>query len=298
MSLDPDTHAELRSANQLWIIALFGSFISFAVAAGTYKLVAARNRALQRVQEMEQSLWLAREREQESGDELRRFAHATSHDLQIPVRNIDLSITLLENALSSRMTPPITENLGQLQGVSDRLRKLSADLLDYSSVDRDRHESGSVDLNEVFAHAQTRLASLIEQASARLDIAELPQLEGDRLQLEQLVSNLLGNAIRYRSDTRQLVIGVSARLADGYWQIMVADNGVGIEERFHDKVFKPFQGPHRADDVIDSSGMGLHICQQIAECHHGHICIIESSDAGTTFAISLPAESQCSTRAA
>ncbi len=298
VSLAPDAYAELKSADQLWMIALFGFFTSLAGAAGTFQLVAARNRALRHAEELKQSLLLAREREQESGDQLRRFAHVTSHDLQIPVRDIDLSITLLENALSSRITPPITENLQHLQGVSDRLRRLSENLLDFSSFDRERLQPGTVDMNQVFANARTRLAPLMEQVSARLDIAELPQLEGDGMQLEQLATNLLTNAIRYRSDTRQLVIDVSARLVDDYWQISVADNGMGIEERFHDKVFKPFQGPHQADVANGSGGMGLHLCQQIAECHRGQICIVKSSDAGTTFAISLPADTRYGAEAA
>ncbi|MGQ7844258.1 sensor histidine kinase [Granulosicoccus sp. 3-233] len=288
VSLGPHALAQLKSSAQLWLIAICALAITALAGFCTGRLVASRNRALHRTGILSGDLRFARQRLQRSDDELRHFAHVTSHDLQLSVRNVDLSVTLLENVLNTRMTSPVRENLDQLHAASSRLHKLADDLHDLARIGRENRQFECVDLNQVFALVQARLAPLIEEAQASIDIGSLPQLAGDRLQLELLVHKLMSNAIQYRSRARSLTIRIEARLIDAQWQITVADNGIGIAERFHDKVFEPFQRLHQHDDIV-GTGLGLHICRQIAECHAGQIGIVSSSEAGSTFAICLPA---------
>lgn len=297
LSLGPRAHAQLKSSALLWVTAFCALGITLAGALGTARLAASRDRALRQSEALSKDLLQANKSLRLVDDELRQFASVTSHDLQVPVSNVDLSVTLLENALTSRMTPPVRENLDQLRESSSRLHKLTEDLQNFSRVDRDTLKLDVVDLDQLFGLVQARLAPLIDEVEAVIDIGKLPQINGDREQLRQLVGNLLSNAIKYRSPARKLAVRVDARLVDDYWQISVADNGIGIEERFHDKVFKPFQRLHQHEDIV-GTGLGLRICQQIVECHEGQIHIAASSDAGTTFMISLPAGDRFDQKAA
>lgn len=297
ISLGPLAHAQLKSSALLWVIAFCALAITLAGALGTARLAASRDRALRQSEALRKDLVQARQSLRRADDDLRQFASVTSHDLQVPVNNIDLSITLLENALTSRMTPPVRENLDQLRDSSSRLHKLTEDLQYFSKVERDTLKLDVVDLDQLFTLVQARLAPLIDEVEAVVDIGKLPQVNGDRDQLEQLVTNLLSNAIKYRSPARNLAVSVDARLVDDHWQISITDNGIGIEERFHDKVFKPFQRLHQHEDIV-GTGLGLRICQEIVECHEGQIHIAASSDAGTTFVISLPARDQFDQKAA
>ena len=297
ISLGPLALEQLKSSALLWLIAFGALAITLAGALGTARLAASRDRAFRQSDALNKDLLQANQSLRRADDDLRQFASVTSHDLQVPVRNIDLSVTLLENALTSRMSPPVRENLDQLRDSSSRLHKLTEDLLDFSRVDRKTLKLDVVDLNQIFALVQSRLAPSIDEVEAVIDTGKLPQIHGDREQFEQLVTNLLSNAIKYRSPARKLAVSVDAGLVDDHWQISITDNGIGIEERFHDKVFKPFQRLHQHEDIV-GTGLGLRICQEIVECHGGQIHIAASSDAGTTFVISLPARDQFDQKAA
>lgn len=113
-------------------------------------------------------------------------------------------------------------------------------------------------------------------------------VQGDQDQLERLFINLLSNAMKYKNESRPAEITIDACLVGDDWEVRITDNGIGIDKRFHEKVFEPFQRLH-THDAIGGTGLGLGICKQIVGCHDGDIYIESSSDAGTTFVLRLPA---------
>lgn len=290
-SLDSNAYARLASPALFWMAALIAVVVSILCTLGAVRMACSRNEALRRSATLSSDLQLVNSKLQRASSDLRQFAYVTSQDMQTPVRTIDLSITLLEDALTSRMTPPVRENLNHLQGSSVRLHKLADDLLDFAKVDRETRQMKNVDLNQAMGCVQEQLKPLISDAGACITIGKLPTIHGDNDQLEKLLKNLLSNAIKYRSTERTLVVGVDASLVDDCWQIRFADNGIGIDARFHEKVFEPFHRLHRHDDIV-GTGLGLRICKQIVECHEGQIYIDASSEAGSTFVVSLPADAQ------
>lgn len=288
ISLNPAAMQALADNTQCWIIGVLGAFFSILASLGAGNLAAARDRALRQAESLAAELLQANSDLERSNSDLSQFAFVASHDLQTPVRNVDMSVTLLEDALTNRMDPQVREYLNYLRESSGRMRKLVEDLLEFARVDRETLQLTDLDLNAIVASVERRLALSMDEVDATLVVGELPMVQGDQDQLERLFINLLTNALKYKDDSRPPEITINACLVGSDWEVRITDNGIGIDKRFHEKVFEPFQRLH-THDAIGGTGLGLGICRQIVGCHDGDIYIESSSDTGTTFVLRLPA---------
>ncbi len=288
ITMNPAAVLALADNTQCWIIGVLGTFFSILASLGAGNLAAARDRALRQAESLATELLQANSDLERSNSDLSQFAFIASHDLQTPVRNVDMSVTLLEDALTDRMDPQVREYLNYLRESSERMRKLVDDLLDFARVDRETLQLTDLDLNHIVAGVERRLALSMEEVDATLVVGELPMVQGDQDQLERLFINLLTNAMKYRHESRPPEISINACLVGSDWEVRITDNGIGIDKRYHEKIFEPFQRLH-THDAIGGTGLGLGICKQIVGCHDGDIYIESSSDAGTTFVLRLPA---------
>jgi signal transduction histidine kinase len=165
------------------------------------------------------------------------------------------------------------------------MRSLIEGLLAYSRAGREA-ESEPVDLNPVAGDVLRSLAAAIVEAQAEVDLGELPAVVGNRLQLEQLLQNLVANALKFRGDRPARVRVCAAAAAAGMVQLSVEDAGIGIAPQHRERVFKMFQRLHDRGDY-EGTGIGLAICRKIVERHGGRIWVEDREGGGTAFRFTL-----------
>jgi len=221
-----------------------------------------------------------------SNEELEQFAYVASHDLQEPLRTVSGFAQLLQRRYEGKLGPDADEYIGYVTAGVQRMKSLIEDLLAYSRVSRGSEPAQPVALNRVVDTALANLQGAISAATAVIRVGELPTVPGNERQLVQLFQNLIGNAVKFRTEaTPKIEIG--ARPSGKEWIISVRDNGIGIETRHADQVFVLFQRLN-GRDKYPGNGIGLTICKKIVDLHRGRISV-EPGAPGTVFRIVLPA---------
>ena len=167
------------------------------------------------------------------------------------------------------------------------MRTLIQDLLSYSRVETQGKLLEPTDADNACAEAIDNLAVAIAEAKAEVTREPLPMVMADRAQLVRLFQNLIGNAIKYRSDQPPR-IHISATEADGEWEFRIQDNGIGIEPEYRERVFVIFQRLH-ARDEYSGTGIGLAVCKRIVERARGRIWVESGTGGGCVFCFTLPA---------
>lgn len=233
-----------------------------------------------------------------SNAELEQFAYVASHDLQEPLRKVASFCQLLEKRYADQLDERGAEYIGFAVDGAKRMQVLINDLLTFSRVGRpSTTEDVDVDLDVVLDAALGNLTSAIEESGAEITRqVPLPTVVGDPTLLTMLWQNLVGNAVKFRRDgvEPRVVLECEAGTGehDGHWLFSLADNGIGIDEEFVDKVFVIFQRLH-GRDVYGGTGIGLALCKKIVEYHGGTIWIDTSypaSSGGTRLRFTLPAK--------
>jgi PAS domain S-box-containing protein len=237
--------------------------------------------------EAEEALTRQAEALARSNADLQQFAYVTSHDLQEPLRSIASYAQLLERRYSGKLDEDADQFIGFLTAGVKRMQALIHDLLAFSRVaNSDTVGFGTVDLRDALRWAEMNLQSSIQESGANVVCAALPAVRGDHIQLVQLLQNLLGNAIKYRSSAPpQIEIRAESRGEE--WLFSVSDNGIGIPPEYHEHVFGLFRRLHTRD--VPGTGIGLAICKRIVEKHGGRIWVESDGSSGSTFFFTLPA---------
>ncbi|WP_051945861.1 ATP-binding protein [Verrucomicrobium sp. BvORR106] len=199
-------------------------------------------------------------------------------------------ITSYLQLLERRYKSDLNEEAGQFIATAvdgaARMRNLIQDLLSYSRVGTRGRELAPVSCGQLVQSVLTDLEVTIKESSAVITADTLPTVNADELQLRQVFQNLIGNALKFRSEQAPH-IHVSAQPCRGEWVISVRDNGIGIEPKFFDRIFVIFQRLH-AREQYPGTGIGLALCKRIVERHHGQIWVDSSPGKGATFFFSLP----------
>ena len=231
---------------------------------------------------------LARQAEdlRRSNADLEQFAYVASHDLQEPLRMVASYLQLIERRYHDRLDDDGREFIDYAVDGANRMRTLINDLLAYSRVGTRGKPFVPCDLNEAFERAVANLGLAINESEAHVTKSQLPTVLGDPGQLTQLMQNLVGNAIKFRSqDVPQ--VRVEATQQGGEWACVVRDNGIGVAPEYADRVFLIFQRLHgRAE--YEGTGIGLAICKRIVERHGGRIWLTSEPGHGTAIWWTLP----------
>ncbi len=223
-----------------------------------------------------------------SNEELEQFAYVASHDLQEPLRMVTSYLQLIEKRYSEHLDDDAREFINYAVDGATRMKTLITDLLAYSRIQRVKGEPEPVQMNEALEQATYNLQLAIEDADALITHDALPQLTANRAQMVQLFQNLIGNAIKFRSERRP-EIHVGVKREGRMWHFSVKDNGIGIAEEYFDRIFIIFQRLHSRGQYA-GTGIGLAICKKIVDKHGGRIYAESSPGEGTTFHFTLPIE--------
>ncbi|MGB7328819.1 MAG: ATP-binding protein [Rubripirellula sp.] len=221
-----------------------------------------------------------------SNYELEQFAYVASHDLQEPLRKVSSFCKLLESDFSDKLEGDGKKYIGFIVDGAARMRILIKDLLTFSRIQYQPDEALDFDANTALNSALYNLQGSIEEAAAVVTHDELPTIRANEQQFTQLLQNLIGNGIKYRSNAAPK-IHVGIRDSDDRWLFSVADNGIGIAREFHDRVFGIFKRLH-GREAYSGTGIGLAICKRIVEQLGGEIWIESDGSQGSTFWFSVP----------
>jgi PAS domain S-box-containing protein len=252
---------------------------------GAARVAAMRDVTAQKARERE--LARALDELRRSNEELERFAYVVSHDLQAPLRTIASFSEMLREDWRGRLDADADQLLGRIVTAATRMRGLLVDLLAYARVGTAEPVFEPTDLERVLATVLDDLAATVADSGAEVTHDPLPTVAADPPQMEQLLANLLGNAIKFRSEEPPRV-HVAARREGGRWIVSVRDNGIGIDPRYAQAVFNVFERLHTTGDY-PGTGIGLAICQRIVERHGGRIWFESRPNEGATFSFTLPA---------
>ena len=222
-----------------------------------------------------------------SNTELEQFAYVASHDLQEPLRKVASFTQLLERRYKGQLDERADQYIAFAVDGAKRMQVLINDLLSFSRVGRLTREHVEIGADELIDHALANLSLAIEESGATVTVAgDMPQVSVDAPLLVGVFQNLVGNALKFRGD-QPPQITLSWADAGDEWEFSVADNGIGVEPEYADRIFVIFQRLH-PKDAYPGTGIGLAMSRKIIEYHGGRIWLDPSMTSGTVFRFTLP----------
>lgn len=222
-----------------------------------------------------------------SNRDLQQFAYAASHDLQEPLRTIISFCDLLKKKVSGKLDPDADKYLTVIGEGTSRMQQLIKDLLGYASVDAQGKPLEPIKLSQPVNMALDSLRAAIGDSGASVVCDELPVVLGDATQLSLLFQNLIGNAIKFRSEA-PLVVRIAVERVGDFYEVSIKDNGIGFKMEYAERIFVIFQRLH-ARSKFEGTGIGLATCKRIIERHGGTIRVDSIPGEGSTFIITLQA---------
>lgn len=241
--------------------------------------------------EHERELETANRALQESNREIEEFTYAASHDLKEPLRTIIGFCELLEEDVKAGDAKAIAEDMRIIRGGATRMQRLVNDLLALSRSGKQVLNIAAVPLDDCVRQAKVDLGRQLEQSMADLQCDDMPVVSVDAEHVTRVLQNLIGNALKYQPKGRRPVIRITAVERDGMCEVRVSDNGIGIDAKYHDKVFEAFKRLHGQSEY-EGSGIGLAICRKTIERHGGTIRVESEPGNGSTFIFTLPLAEQ------
>ena len=221
-----------------------------------------------------------------SNAELEQFAYVASHDLQEPLRKVASFCQLLQRRYIGQLDARADQYIEFAVDGAKRMQALIDDLLAFSRVGRVDRKPVLVSAGSALSQARVNLAAEVRRAGVTIEAAELPVVRAEFSLLTSLFQNLIGNAIKFRGDQPPL-IRVSVVQRDGFWDFSVADNGIGIDPQFADRIFVIFQRLHDRASYA-GTGIGLAMCRKIVEHYGGTIWLDTAYQHGARFCFTLP----------
>lgn len=221
------------------------------------------------------------EKLEKSNDELQEYAHIVSHDLKSPLRSINALVSWLKEDNQGSLDATSLQNFALIESTLEKMEQLITDVLNYSSVGADNSVKVDVDLNSMVNELVSMLYIPDHIEFKSLNV--LPNIKGDKTKLQQVFQNLISNSVKF-IDKECGSITIDVEDFKSHYKFSIKDNGIGIEKKYHDKIFKIF---HSLKKSKDSSGIGLSIVKKIINLHEGEIWLDSEPNVGTTFYFTL-----------
>ncbi len=223
-----------------------------------------------------------------SNRDLEQFAYVASHDLQEPLRMVTSYTQLLARRYQGKLSGDADDFIRFAVDGAVRMQALINALLSYSRVDTRGKPLIATETSTALDQALDNLRLAVRESGAVIERGTLPRVYGDPVQIMQLFQNLVGNAIKFRSSGGVPRIAISAEREGDFWRITVADNGIGIDPRYFERIFTIFQRLHTKEEY-PGTGIGLALCKRIVERHGGSIGVRSVPGEGSLFHFTLKA---------
>lgn len=221
--------------------------------------------------------------------ELEQFTSIVSHDLQEPIRSIKSFLTLINMKLIDQQNADLKTYIGKAINSANRMKELIQNLLHYSQLSKGEIVEEKMNVPDLINEALQNVKGAIENTNAQITVeTDVQNIEGDRVQLVQLIQNLVSNALKFTNGQKPK-IKIQCREESGQVKFSISDNGIGIAESDLNKVFEIFKRLH-TEKEYPGTGIGLAICKKIIDRHHGQIWPESKPGKGTTFHFTLKQE--------
>ncbi|SHM12253.1 CHASE3 domain-containing protein [Flavobacterium xanthum] len=296
--LPPFTYRIIRKDNEIRYFRSLGRIVN--IASGNKTFIGTTSDVTEEV--YAKNLVEERNRELESSNkELTAFNYIASHDLQEPLRKIEIFMSRLVSKDYANLSLAGQQYVASIQSSANRMRVLIKDLLHFSRINKAEKIFEEADLNYLLETAKHELAPTIEEKKALIKSNELPTLNVIPFQIQQLFINLISNSLKYSKENSIPTIEINCEMIDAheaeilpdnnikYYKITFKDNGIGFEQEYAAKIFILFNRLHNKNEY-QGTGIGLAICQKIVENHKGFIVAKGELNVGSTFTVYLPAE--------
>lgn len=224
---------------------------------------------------------------EQSNQELEQFAHICSHDLQEPLRKIQVFSEKLQERNQDTLDDHSRYYLGRIVDAATRMRALVDDLRKLTRVGAEPSKPQEVDLDRLCAQVISDLEPKLLQLNAQIQADELGTVHGNAVQIRQVLQNIIDNGLKFRRPDATPLITIGATRSENQIEIRIADNGIGFDPSQADHIFDVFQRLHNRED-FDGTGIGLAICRKIVARHSGTIRAESTPKKGSTFIITLP----------
>ena len=219
-----------------------------------------------------------------SNKDLERFATVAAHDLKAPLRAITQHLEIIRKDNAAKLEDRSLKSMAFAIDGARRMNELIEALLEYSQLGFGEKKLSLVDCNHVMKTVRANLSASIEEKSAQVTWDDLPVLTADKIQLIQLLQNLINNAIKFCAQAPKA--HVSAKREGAYWQFSVKDNGIGLDPQHQEKIFTIFKRMHTVEEY-PGLGVGLAICDRVVKNHRGRIWVESTPNSGATFFFTL-----------
>ena len=242
--------------------------------------------ARQQAREKQEALLLSNQELARSNADLQQFAYAASHDLQEPLRSVASCVQILKKRYGGHIDGHADEIIAHAVDGALRMQGMINDLLSFSRIASGPVQLVAIDSRQAFDVACLNLTQARAEAQATITVGALPTVVASLSQLTQLLQNLIGNALKFRGD-QAAVVHVDARCEANECVFTVTDHGIGLEEKYAERIFQLFQRLHSRDEYA-GTGIGLTLCQKIVQRHGGRIWVESEPGVGTTFFFTIP----------
>jgi signal transduction histidine kinase len=235
-----------------------------------------------------------------SNSELEQFASVASHDLQEPLRKIRMYAQRLPKRVGDDLSEEATSDLGRMHDAAERMQRLIDDLLSFARVSSRQRDFTPIDLSALARDVVGDLEARIRELDAQVEISELPVVAADRVQMGQLLQNLLSNALKFHREGVPPIVRIRAEIVEGEQSrfageaangrrclVAVEDNGIGFEPKYAERIFSAFERLHSRSEY-EGTGIGLSIARKIAWRHGGELTATSAPGQGSTFTLTLP----------
>ncbi len=277
-----EVHTTSASGEELWLDCRFTPFYS---NGEPHLLLSVDDITVSKQAEVNLQIYAARL--EQSNRDLQEFAYIASHDLQEPLRKVLAFGDRLASKYSDVIDDTGRDYLKRMREASQRMQTLINDLLTFSRVTTRAQPFARVDMDELVHDVLSDLELQIDRTQGKIEVSQLPAIEADPTQMHQLMQNLINNALKFHQDGKPPHVWVSSKSKAKTCQIFIRDDGIGFDELYLDRIFKPFQRLHSRQEY-EGSGMGLAICRRIVERHGGDITAQSILGQGSTFIVTLP----------
>lgn len=289
---------------QQWEIDLLRQLATqLAIALQQAELYQQLQSELEERQKTEKELKRQQQLLAQSNSDLQQFASVASHDLQEPLRKIQVFGNQLKEKFSEVLGVQGRDYIERMQSAVGRMQSLIDDLLVFARIATRSQPFVATDLEQVVQEVLSDLEVRLQQTGGKVEVDKLPTIDADPVQMRQLFQNLIGNALKFHRPQTPPVVKIYSQLVAplpseaedlediAACQVIVADNGIGFEPKYQERIFQTFQRLHGRSQY-EGTGMGLAICRKIAERHGGSITATSTAGQGATFIITLPMQHQ------